>query len=178
MIKGGAVKGLMTFAGQHLGGYLDEALKLGGNIGQKATQAAMNYGMGKFAPEMAERATKDIPALLRTGASSPIPKAGKMAGQAAVLGSVFGAASMLDQQSEHTQPMSSGIGNRDLNNFLMSQQLQQQKFMHDMMLVNARAESRIPGAQYGDIGGRAFEKSILDEVGGFGRMTMGTGLRA
>ena len=57
MSKVGAVKGLMTFAGQHLGGYLDEALKLGGNIGQKATQAAMNYGMGKFAPEMAERAT-------------------------------------------------------------------------------------------------------------------------
>ena len=30
----------------------------------------------------------------------------------------------------------------------MSQQLQNQKFMHDMALIQARAESRIPGAQY------------------------------
>ena len=52
-----------------------------------------------------------------------------------------------------------------------------------MMLVQARAESRIPGAQYpgslyGVMGDRAFEKSFLDEVGIFGRGLYGTGLRA
>ena len=55
--------------------------------------------------------------------------------------------------------------------------------MHDMALVQARAESRIPGAQYpgslyGMTGDRSFEKSILDEVGIFGRGLYGTGLRA
>ena len=55
--------------------------------------------------------------------------------------------------------------------------------MHDMALVQARAESRIPGAQYAGslnpLGSeRAFEKSILDEVGVFGRGIYGTGLRA
>ena len=37
-----------------------------------------------------------------------------------------------------------------MDNFLMSQQLQNQKFMHDMMLIQARAESRTPGAQWMD----------------------------
>ena len=65
----------------------------------------------------------------------------------------------------------------------MNQQLQNQKFMHEMALVQARAESRIPGAQYPGslytgMNDRAFEKSILDEVGVFGRGLYGTGLRA
>ena len=79
--------------------------------------------------------------------------------------------------------MSGGTGDRSMDNFIMSQQLQNQKFMHDMALVQARAESRIPGAQYAGslnpLGSeRAFEKSILDEVGVFGRGIYGTGLRA
>ena len=79
--------------------------------------------------------------------------------------------------------MSKGTGNKEMDNFLMSQALQNQKFMHDMALVQARAESRIPGAQYpgslyGMSGDRAFEKSLLDEVGVFGRGIYGTGLRA
>jgi hypothetical protein len=79
--------------------------------------------------------------------------------------------------------MRSGVGTAEMQNFLMSQQLQNQKFAHDMALVQARAESRIPGAQYpgslyGGVGDRSFEKSILDEVGIFGRGLYGTGLRA
>ena len=58
-----------------------------------------------------------------------------MLGQGAVIGTGLAAARMLDQQSEYSQPMSSGVGNADLDNFLMSQQLQNQKFMHDMALV-------------------------------------------
>ena len=75
------------------------------------------------------------------------------------------------------------LGNAEIQAFLNQQQLQNQKFMHDMALVQARAESRIPGAQYpgslyAGVGDRSFEKSILDEVGVFGRGLYGTGLRA
>ena len=49
-------------------------------------------------------------------------------------------------------------------------------------VVQSRAESRIPGAQYGGSlnpmsSDRAFEKSLLDEVGVFGRGIYGTGTR-
>ena len=80
-----------------------------------------------------------------------------------------------------------GTGDRGMDNFLMSQQLQNQKFMHDMMLVQARAESRIPGAQYGGslLDQARAEREITDageitnrEVQGIGRMIYGTGLRA
>jgi len=121
--------------------------------------------------------------LLREGATSAIPTAGRLLGKGAVFGTGLAAAGMLDQQSEYSQPMTSGLGNAEFQSFMMSQQLQNQKFMHDMALVQARAESRIPGAQYpgslyGMSGERAFEKSILDEVGVFGRGIYGTGLRA
>ena len=75
--------------------------------------------------------------------------------------------------------MSVGTGDRNMDNFLMSQQLQNQKFMHDMALVQARAESRIPGAQYpGSLQEQqAFSQGVLNEVGAIGRMTLGTGVR-
>ena len=121
--------------------------------------------------------------LLREGPKQAIPTAGRLLGQGAVFGTGLAASGMLDQQSEYCQPMSSGVGTADLQKFMMSQQLQNQKFMHDMMLIQNRAESRIPGAQYpgslyGMTGDRSFEKSILDEVGIFGRGLYGTGLRA
>ena len=121
--------------------------------------------------------------LLREGAKSAVPTAGRLLCQGAVFGTGLAAAGMLDQQSEYSQPMSSGVGTADLQKFMMSQQLQNQKFMHDMALIQNRAESRIPGAQYpgslyGGVGDRSFEKSILDEVGIFGRGLYGTGLRA
>ena len=85
----------------------------------------------------------------------------------------------MDQQSEYSQPMPSGVGNRDMANFMYSQQLQNQKFMHDMALVQMRAESRIPGAQYpGSLQEQhAFSQGVLNEVGAIGRMTLGTGVR-
>ena len=120
--------------------------------------------------------------LLRNSPTSTIPQLGKLVGQGAVVGTGLSAANMMDQQSDYSQPMSSQLGNAEMQNFLMSQQLQNQKFMHDMALIQTRAESRIPGAQYGGSlnpmgSDRAFEKSLLDEVGVFGRGIYGTGTR-
>ena len=107
------------------------------------------------------------------------PQLGYYVGQGALAAGMVGAVNSMDQQSEHSQPMSGGTGDRSMDNFLMSQQLQNQKFMHDMALVQARAESRIPGAQYpGSLQEQqAFSQGVLNEVGAIGRMTLGTGVR-
>ena len=130
--------------------------------------------------------------VLRSSATSMLPRA---AGAAAQLGTyAVGTAALdrgldqvFDQQSAHSQPMSGGTGNRGMDNFLMSQQLQNQKFMNDMMLIQARAEARTPGSQFGSamLDLAKAEKEITDageitnrEVQGIGRMIYGTGLRA
>jgi hypothetical protein len=176
-------KQFLRTAGTALGSYLDDAFRLGGNVGQNLATSALKAGKAKFAPQLVGKTGSEVPMLLREGAKSAVPTAGRLLGQGAVLGTGLAAAGMLDQQSEYSQPMSSGVGTADMQKFLMSQQLQNQKFMHDMMLIQNRAESRIPGAQYpgslsGLTGDRSFEKSILDEVGIFGRGLYGTGLRA
>jgi len=176
-------KNFLRTAGTSLGSYLDEAFTLGGNVGQNLATTALRKGKAKFAPQLVGKTGSEVPMLLRESARSAIPKAGRLLGQGAVLGTGLAAAGMLDQQSEYSQPMTSGLGNAEMQSFLMNQQLQNQKFMHDIALVQARAESRIPGAQYpgslyGTVGDRSFEKSILDEVGVFGRGLYGTGLRA
>ena len=79
----------------------------------------MNYGVQRFAPELVGKVGKEVPRLLRNNPSSVVPQAGKLAGQAAVIGTGFAAANMMDQQSEYSQPMSSGIGNAEIQNFLM-----------------------------------------------------------
>ena len=182
-MKGQLAKTFLRTAGTALGSYLDDAFRLGGNVGADLATTALKAGKAKFAPQLVGKTGKEVPVLLREGAKSAIPTAGRLLGQGAVLGTGLAAAGMLDQQSEYSQPMSSGVGTADLQKFMMSQQLQNQKFMHDMALIQNRAESRIPGAQYpgslyGMTGDRSFEKSILDEVGIFGRGLYGTGLRA
>ena len=176
-------KRFLRTAGTMLGSYLDDAFRLGGNVGQNLATSALQAGKAKFAPQLVGKTGKEVPVLLREGAKSAIPTAGRLLGQGTVLGTGLAAAGMLDQQSEYSQPMTNQLGNAEMQNFMLSQQLQNQKFMHDMALVQARAESRIPGAQYAGslnpLGSeRAFEKSILDEVGVFGRGIYGTGLRA
>ena len=182
-MKGQLTKNFLRTAGTGLKTYLDDAFRLGGNVGQNLATSALQAGKAKFAPQLVGKTGKEVPVLLREGAKSAIPTAGRLLGQGTVLGTGLAAAGMLDQQSEYSQPMSSGVGTADLQKFMMSQQLQNQKFMHDMMLIQNRAESRVPGAQYpgslyGMTGDRSFEKSILDEVGIFGRGLYGTGLRA
>ena len=175
-------KSFLRLAGSNLGGYLDKALGVGGKIGQQAATAALKAGKAKFTPDLVGKVGKEVPMLLREGSGAVIPTAGNLLGKAAVVGTGFAAANMMDQQSQYSQPMTSQLGNAEMQAFLNQQQLQNQKFMHDMMLVQARAESRIPGAQYAGslnpmASGRAFEKSILDEVGIFGRGIYGTGTR-
>ena len=174
--------GAKLLAGQQLGKYFDTLSGTVGKLASAGTQAALRAGTDKF---MAGVAQKELPRILRSSATSMLPKAADAAGQLGVAGlGAFALDRVFDQQSEHTQPMSKGSsGSSEVDKFLMSQELQNQKFMHDMALVQARAESRIPGAQYpgslyGMSGDRAFEKSLLDEVGVFGRGIYGTGLRA
>tara|TARA_B100000945_G_scaffold230319_1_gene186726 strand:+ start:3181 stop:3750 length:570 start_codon:yes stop_codon:yes gene_type:complete len=189
MATGTVTRGLIKMAGSTLGGFLDDALKIGGKVGQAGATAALDYGKGKFAPQLAGKVGKEIPELLRSSPTSTIPKAGKLLGQGAVLGGLFGLSTLADQQSEHTQPISQGsTGNSDVDKFLMSQQLQNQKFMHDMAMVQARAESRIPGRQYGggSLSDAAKAEQLMTEAGevtnrevkDIARMIYGTGLRA
>ena len=182
-MAGQFAKTFLRTAGTALGSYLDDAFRLGGNVGADLATTALKAGKAKFAPQLVGKTGKEVPMLLREGTTAAIPTAGRLLGKGAVFGTGLAAAGMLDQQSEYSQPMSSGVGTADLQKFMMSQQLQNQKFMHDMALIQNRAESRIPGAQYpgslyGMTGDRSFEKSILDEVGIFGRGLYGTGLRA
>ena len=172
--------GTKLLAGQKLGKYFDTISGTVGRLAKEGTQGVLRAGTDKF---MAGVAQKDLPRILRSSATSMLPKAAEAAGRLGVAGlGAYGLDMIFDQQSAHTQPMSGGTGNKEMDNFLMSQALQNQKFMHDMALVQARAESRIPGAQYsGSLNPlgqeRAFEKSILDEVGVFGRGIYGTGAR-
>ena len=171
-----AKKIIGQFAGDQMTGYFKGLADAAGKVGKTATQGALNYGRGVLAPTAT---TSQIPKLLRAGANSPLPQLGYYVGQGALAAGRVGAVNSMDQQSEHSQPMSGGTGDRSMDNFLMSQQLQNQKFMHDMALVQARAESRIPGAQYpGSLQEQqAFSQGVLNEVGAIGRMTLGTGVR-
>ena len=173
--------GAKLLAGQQLGKYFDTLSGTVGKLSSAGTQAALRAGTDKL---MAGVAQNELRKILRSSATSMLPRAADAVGQLGVAGlGAFALDRAFDQQSEHTQPMSSGTGNLEMDKFVMQQQLQNQKFMHDMALVQARAESRIPGAQYpgslhSGMNDRAFEKSILDEVGVFGRGLYGTGLRA
>ena len=176
-MKSQVAKGILkSFAGDQMQDYFKGVFGAAGKVGKTATQGALNYGRGVLAPTAT---TSQIPKLFRAGANSPLPQFGYYAGQGALAGGVLAALNSMDQQSEHSQPMSVGTGDRNMDNFLMSQQLQNQKFMHDMALVQARAESRIPGAQYpGSLQEQqAFSQGVLNEVGAIGRMTLGSGVR-
>ena len=188
-MKGQIAKGLLRTAGEGLKNYLDDALRLGGTVGQELATAGLRAGKSRFAPEMVGMVGKEVPKLLKEGSKSAIPTAGRLVGQAAVGGGLLYGASLLDQQSDHTQPISKGSsGSSDVDKFLMSQQLQNQKFMHDMSLVQARAESRTPGAQLagGSLTDSARAEQLMTEAGevtnrevkDIARMIYGTGLRA
>jgi hypothetical protein len=187
MALGPTGKVFLRTAGTALKGYLDDALRIGGNVGQEAATAALKAGKAKFAPDLVGKVGKEVPMLLREGSRATIPTAGRRLGQTAVIGAGFAAANMMDQQSNYSQPMSSGTGDRAMDNFLMSQQLQNQKFMNDMALIQARAESRIPGAQLGgSLRDAAEAERLLTESGEVtnrevlqvARSLYGTGLRA
>ena len=173
-------------AGQQLGKFFDI---VSGNVGKLATQATQ-AGVGKVADTFYKGvAQENLPKVLRSSATSILPRTAGAAAQLGVAGlGAYGLDMAFDQQSQHTQPMSGGTGNRGMDNFLMSQQLQNQKFMHDMALVQARAESRTPGAQFagGSLTDAARAEQLMTEAGevtnrevkDIARMIYGTGLRA
>jgi len=188
--------GTKLLAGQKLGKYFDTISGTVGRLAKEGTQGVLRAGTDKF---MAGVAQKDLPKILRSSATSMLPRAADAAGQLGVAGlGAFALDRVFDQQSEHTQPIKKGSsGSSEVDKFLMSQELQNQKFMHDMALVQARAESRIPGAQYpGSLFNMTQRSDILRdaaeaerlytdageitnrEVQGIGRMIYGTGLRA
>ena len=188
--------GAKLLAGQQLGKYFDTLSGTVGKLASAGTQAALRAGTDKF---MAGVAQNELPKILRSSATSMLPRAADAAGQLGVAGlGAFALDRVFDQQSEHTQPIKKGSsGSSEVDKFLMSQELQNQKFMHDMALVQARAESRIPGAQYpGSLYNMTQRSDVLRdaaeaerlytdageitnrEVQGIGRMIYGTGLRA
>jgi|TARA_R100000081_G_C4696289_1_gene105213 hypothetical protein len=182
-----AVAGLARLAGSKLGGYLDDALRIGGQVGQDLATAGLKAGKAKFAPQMVGAAPNEVPRVLREGAKSAIPTAGRLLGQGTVLGGLYGLASMADQQSEYSQPMSNSVGNAEIDRFLMKQALMQQQFQHDVALERARAEARTPGAQYGGslLDAARAEREMVEagettnrEVLATARSIYGTGLRA
>ena len=182
MATGPVVKKLLRTAGSQLGGYLDKALKMGGDVGQAVATEGLNLGIQAFAPKMAGMANKDRSKFLRTSPQSFVPQAGRLIGQGATIGAAFALGNLADQQSDNTQPMTGGM-----EDFLQSQALQNQKFMHEMALIQNRAESRTPGAQFG---GSLYDmaragKELTDageitnrEVLGVARSIYGTGFRA
>ena len=147
MALGAIGKEFLRFAGPALKSSAGAMLKAGGTVGEEAAKAALGYGIQKFRPDLVGKATGEIPKLLRSTAGSVIPTVGRIAGQGAVIGTGLAAASMLDQQSEHTQPMPGMTGNKEMDTFLMKQKLAQQQFENEMRLTYAREEARIPGKQ-------------------------------
>lgn len=182
-----AKKALLRLAGSQLGGFLDDALRIGGNVGQDLATSALRAGKAKFAPQMVGAATSEVPRVLREGAKSAIPSAGRLLGKGAVIGTGLAAAGMLDQQSDYSQPMSNSVGNAEVDRFLMKQDLMQQQFQHELALERARAEARTPGAQYGGslLEVARAEREMVEagettnrEALGVARSIYGTGLRA
>ena len=178
--------GAKLLAGQQLGKYFDTLSGTVGKLASAGTQAALRAGTDKF---MAGVAQKELPKILRSSATSMLPRAADAAGQLGVAGlGAFALDRAFDQQSAHTQPMSKGSsGSSEVDKFLMSQELQNQKFMHEMMLIQNRAESRTPGSQYGGMLKNIadYEKTLTDageitnrEVLGVARSIYGTGFRA
>ena len=147
MALGAIGKEFLRFAGPALKSSAGAMLKAGGTVGEEAAKAALGYGIQKFRPDLVGKATAEIPKLLRSTSGSVIPTVGRIAGQGTVIAGGIAAARMLDQQSEHTQPMPGMTGNKEMDTFLMKQQLAQQQFENEMRLTYAREEARIPGKQ-------------------------------
>ena len=147
MAIGPIAKEFLRFAGPVLKDSAGAMLKAGGTVGETAAKAALDYGIKKFRPDLVGKTGAAVPQLLRSTKGSVIPSVGRIAGMGTVIGGGMAVASMLDQQSAHTQPMPGMTGNKEMDTFLMKQQLAQQQFENEMRLTYAREEARIPGKQ-------------------------------
>ena len=148
----GAVAGKVAekMAGSALKKYFANLMAQTGRAGRTATSEILRAGTDKFIPGVTQKALNPF---LRSGAQNITPQLGGVAAQTAVIGAGFGGITssvdkIFDQQSQHSQPIKQGTtGDRSMDQFLLQQQLQNQKFQLDMQLVQAKANAMIPKNQ-------------------------------
>ena len=148
----GAVAGKVAekMAGSALKKYFANLMAQTGRAGRTATSEILRAGTDKFIPGVTQKALNPF---LRSGAQNITPQLGGVAAQTAVIGAGFGGITssvdkIFDQQSQHSQPIKQGTtGDRGMDQFLLQQQLQNQKFQLDMQLVQAKANAMIPKNQ-------------------------------
>ena len=137
-------------AGSALKKYFANLMAQTGRAGRTATSEILRAGTDKFIPGVTQKALNPF---LRSGAQNITPQLGGVAAQTAVIGAGFGGITssvdkIFDQQSQHTQPIKQGTtGDRSMDQFLLQQQLQNQKFQLDMQLIQAKANASIPKNQ-------------------------------
>ena len=83
-------KNFLRTAGTGLKNYLDDAFRLGGNVGQQAATSALRAGKAEFFPQLVGKTGKAVPMLLREGPKQAIPTAGRLLGQGTVFGTGLG----------------------------------------------------------------------------------------
>ena len=148
----GAVAGKVAekMAGSALKKYFANLMAQTGRAGRTATSEILRAGTDKFIPGVTQKALNPF---LRSGAQNITPQLGGVAAQTAVIGAGFGGITssvdkIFDQQSQHSQPIKQGTtGDRGMDDFLLRQQLQNQKFQLDMQLVQAKANALVPKNQ-------------------------------
>ena len=137
-------------AGSALKKYFANLMAQTGRAGRTATSEILRAGTDKFIPGVTQKALNPF---LRSGAQNITPQLGGLAAQTAVIGAGFGGITssvdkIFDQQSQHSQPIKQGTtGDRSMDQFLLQQQLQNQKFQLDMQLIQAKANASIPKNQ-------------------------------
>ena len=137
-------------AGSALKKYFANLMAQTGRAGRTATSEILRAGTEKFIPGVTQKALNPF---LRSGAQNITPQLGGVAAQTAVIGAGFGGITssvdkIFDQQSQHSQPIKQGTtGDRSMDQFLLQQQLQNQKFQLDMQLIQAKANASIPKNQ-------------------------------
>ena len=148
--KVGGTKIAEKMAGSALKKYFANLMAQTGRAGRTATSEILRAGTDKFIPGVTQKALNPF---LRSGAQNITPQLGGVAAQTAVIGAGFGGITssvdkIFDQQSQHTQPIKQGTtGDRSMDQFLLQQQLQNQKFQLDMQLIQAKANASIPKNQ-------------------------------
>ena len=179
-------------AGSALKEFFKNLLTVSGKAGNLATQQVLKAGTNTFAPGVTQKALNPF---LRSSATSITPQIGGLAAQTFVVGSgISGTASavdkMFDQQSQYSQPIKKGTsGDMAMDQFLLQQQLQNQKFQLDMALVQAKNAALVPRNQPQSAESilrlAEAEKTMTKageltnkEVQGIARMIFGTGFRA
>ena len=190
--KVGGTKIAEKMAGSALKKYFANLMAQTGRAGRTATSEILRAGTDKFIPGVTQKALNPF---LRSGAASITPKIGGLAAQTFVVGSgISGTASavdkMFDQQSQYSQPIKKGTsGNMAMDQFLLQQQLQNQKFQLDMALIQAKNAALVPRNQPQSAESilrlAEAEKTMTEageltnkEVQGIARMIFGTGFRA